>query len=143
MTSEWISLSTALSVWSDISLVMTFLYEFRNNFQLSHRMPFQRYKENNFIYGENLTSMAITKHLSLYSLYLYTYTTCRHINLLQETGIYEFLNKWRKDIKKILQGCSRDALLLLWNTNYLLLGTIYKIELSIFFCRGIHQSQIH
>ena len=43
----------------------------------------------------------------------------------------------------VLQGCSRDAPLLLGNTDYLLLGAVYKIELSIFSCRGIYQSQIH
>lgn len=66
-------------------------------------------KKKNYLFtGKNLTSMAILKHLFLYSLYLYTYTTCIHINLLQESGTHESLCKWHKDIKKILQGCSRD-----------------------------------
>lgn len=128
---------------SDISLVTNFLYEFRNNFQLSCRIPLQSYKEKILFTGKNLTSMAISKHLSQHSLYLYAHTACMHINLLQGSRTHESLNQWHKDIKEILQGCCRDALWLFWNTDNLLLGTIYKIEWSVFSCKGIYQSQIH
>lgn len=143
MTAEWISLSTALGVWSDISLVTTFVYEFRNNFQLSHKMPLQRYKEKDCIYREEFNFHGNFKTpLPTLSLVIHTHHVQAYKSSARKWNTW-IPQQWHKDIKMVLQGCSRDAPLLLGNTDYLLLGAVYKIELSIFSCRGIYQSQIH